>query len=307
MSESKKTKEQLQKEIIRLKTSLIKKIDKLLTKKGLMTSTNIKNMEKKELKTLIRENEIFKGYSTLTKPQLIKKILASEWFESQIKKIKKIKETAKKDIKKPSSKTAAPAAPPIAPPPPAAPPAPPAAPPLSGKNKLLTHNKEIHLDGTENKRLDLGHTIVNVYAGGSSHPDYPIPQSLVRQALDMQKLPPIERKELTNFIKSEAKKAEITEGIPEKHIPKPTTKKWETVETVTRNKPITDITDIKSKGKKSVKKALKKELKTLPKSSGFGGDFKKRLENKLAAQQGLDLPYPELEEEDDDDDDDDDE
>ena len=64
----------------------------------------------------------------------------------------------------------------------------------------------------------VGHTIVNVYCGGSSHPDFPVPQSIVRKALEAEKLPPKEKKVLHKALK----KIDFAkfEGIPSQVIPK---------------------------------------------------------------------------------------
>jgi hypothetical protein len=65
----------------------------------------------------------------------------------------------------------------------------------------------------------VGHTIVNVYCGGSSHPDFPVPQSVVRKALEAEKLPPKEKKVLHKALK----KIDFAkfEGIPSQVIPEP--------------------------------------------------------------------------------------
>ena len=64
----------------------------------------------------------------------------------------------------------------------------------------------------------VGHTIVNVYCGGSSHPNFPVPQSIVRKALEAEKLPPKEKKVLHKALK----KIDFAkfEGIPSQVIPK---------------------------------------------------------------------------------------
>jgi len=62
---------------------------------------------------------------------------------------------------------------------------------------MITHKEKEH------KNMDVGHTIVNVYCSGNTHPDYPIPQSLVRQALDSNNLPLYQQQELGNFLRQE--------------------------------------------------------------------------------------------------------
>jgi hypothetical protein len=48
----------------------------------------------------------------------------------------------------------------------------------------------------DNERISVGHAIINIYTGGSSHPDYPIPQSVVKSALNANSLKPQHQREV---------------------------------------------------------------------------------------------------------------
>jgi hypothetical protein len=111
---------------------------------------------------------------------------------------------------------------------PTAPPLPPAAPPPAPpiKEKVNTPTKvgekaepkiEVSKDG-KHKKVDVGNTIINMYCGGSGHPDFPVPQSVVRHALASQALPEREQRAIHRELKKV--KAPKFQGIPREVIPK---------------------------------------------------------------------------------------
>jgi len=69
--------------------------------------------------------------------------------------------------------------------------------------------------------VDVGSTIVNVYCNGSPHPDFPIPQSVVRHALRAQQMPLAEQQQLAAMLSKyqEQNEPPIIEGIPKEAIP----------------------------------------------------------------------------------------
>ena len=316
---------ELKREIDELKTQLKTREMTSRRKRGLLTERQLYEMSVPELRKLVKSNFIFRGISKLKKKQIIDKIVDSPWFEHQPRNFKfpsgdpppippRKQDKEKKTIKIKIKKKAPPPAPPPTPaPPPPPPPAPPISPPKKEKTiDLSKESKEveevepnihnIHLKFKKGekmqKKLDLGHTIVNIFVGSNQHPDYPIPQSLVRSALNAQNLPENKQKEMAQFLRQEAKNTPVHENVPQP-VSIVQEKKWAPVRTTPPQKPQT-IKSV-SKGKKARKKALRKELEGLQKSSGFNVDFKKKLENKLAEQQGLPLPHPDLEEQEDED------
>jgi hypothetical protein len=125
--------------------SMAKRKSKLLneTMKGTKTADLINKemvnaMTVAKLKALIKSKSLFTSYSTLRKPELIKKILNSEWFKGQSKTI-----TAKVGDK-----------------------------------------------------ISVGHAIINIYTGGTGHPNYPIPHSVVKSALDANNLTTAQQSEI---------------------------------------------------------------------------------------------------------------
>ena len=312
--------QQLREDIEKLKQRL-KEREQQTRSSGLITGRVLRNMSVKELRKLVKKHKIFKGITNMKKQQIIDNIISSKWFNQQptslsafykekpktikIKKVKPKKTEVLQELEETPSQTEPPQAPPISAPPPPAPPIKEKKEEKEGKvediEKTVNPNvKNIHLKfkkGDVGKHtLDLGHTIVNIYVGSNSHPDYPIPQSLVRQALDAQNLPEKQKKTVSEFLKKEAEKAPLHNVVPQP-VPILQSKKWAPVQTTKKNLPQPKGSVVKSKKVKNKQKALRKEFKKLEKSSGFNVKFKQDLENKLAIAQGLPLPYPELLEE----------
>jgi hypothetical protein len=75
--------------------------------------------------------------------------------------------------------------------------------------------------GNLQKRLDLGHTIVNVYANGSNHPDFPVPMTVVRHALNAQNLTGEKRQNVEDELRKDLKNITPIKGIPREAIPDP--------------------------------------------------------------------------------------
>lgn len=259
---------ELRNEIEELKMQLKNKQSQFRQDRGLLTERQVKNMNVKELRKLVKKNKIFKGISLLKKKEIISKIIDSSWFAQQppplpprkgaIKvRIKKPVKTIKIKMKTPvlreleddtpsalvstssGATSTAPSAPFIPPPAPFIQP-----PPLREEKKEEKEGKEektielgegkeddqtqtiepdvhnIHLKfkkGSKGKKqLDLGHTIVNIFVGSNQHPDYPIPQSLVRSALEAQQLPPQQEQKVSRFLREEAKRTPISRSTPSK-------------------------------------------------------------------------------------------
>ena len=196
--------------------------------------------------------------------------------------------------------------------PPSPPPAPPIPPPIAPPPKepiptdSSTQTPPPHTEGLithqepQKQNVDAGHTIVNVYCGGNHHPDYPVPQSVVRQALNANKAPLYQQQDIGNFLRDEAR-----------NFNKPA-KKFEPVKTITPNKPI-DFEKTKRKPERTTQtedEPLKKSsfedddeeeedevdrLRRLKreevaretgksKGRGFSDAFKRRLEEKLGVK-----------------------
>lgn len=83
----------------------------------------------------------------------------------------------------------------------------------SGKYKegLVSHHSPAK------KSVDVGNTIINMYCGGSSHPDFPVPQSVVRHALKSQQLPLREQQQLGQQLRQTS--VPQFQGIPREVIP----------------------------------------------------------------------------------------
>ena len=172
---------------------------------------------------------------------------------------------------------------------------------------VLTHKDE------RKKTIDNGHTIINMYCGGNHHPDYPIPQSLVRSALNVNQQPLNQQKDMSDFLRQESvnfenfkrqQQKQPTMGDIQSKFNKPA-KKFEPVKTIKPNKPI-DFSKKENVKKEDDKKSafdddsdeeedevekmrrLKREevAKETGKSKGkgFSEAFKKRLEEKLGAR-----------------------
>ena len=92
--------------------------------------------------------------------------------------------------------------------------------PLENTPPSYTEGMITHKD-PEQKAVDVGHTIVNVYCNGSNHPDFPVPQSVVRQALDAQQLPLFQQQQMAEFLKQQAQQQVPIQGIPPEAIPDP--------------------------------------------------------------------------------------
>ena len=217
--------------------------------------------------------------------------------------------------------------PPIAPPPPPiAPPPPPIAPPPPPKEPISTDSSTQtpppHTEGLithqepQKQNVNAGHTIVNMYCGGNHHPDYPVPQSVVRQALNANQAPLYQQQDIGNFLRDEARNFQQTE--PKQSLSdikskfnKPA-KKFEPVKTITPNKPI-DFEKTKRKPERSTQtddeppkksafedddeeeedevdrlRRLKREEVAREtgksKGKGFSDAFKRRLEEKLGVK-----------------------
>ena len=174
---------------------------------------------------------------------------------------------------------------------------------------VITH-KDI-----EKKTIDNGHTIINMYCGGNHHPDYPVPQSVVRSALNVNQQPLNQQKDMSDFLRQESinfenfkkQQQQPTMSDIKSKFNKPA-KKFEPVKTITPNKPI-DFSK-KEKVKKDDDKDDKKSafeddsdeeedeierMKRLKreevaretgksKGKGFSEAFKRRLEEKLGAR-----------------------
>jgi hypothetical protein len=72
---------------------------------------------------------------------------------------------------------------------------------------LISHKEE------QKKNVDVGHTIVNVYCGGHQSPNYPVPQYVVRQALNSNNLPLHQQQEIGDMMKQEA--PQFTQAPPQ--------------------------------------------------------------------------------------------
>ena len=62
---------------------------------------------------------------------------------------------------------------------------------------LISHKEE------SKRNVDVGHSVINVYCGGNSNPNFPIPQEVVRQALNMNNLPIYQQQEIGDMIMKE--------------------------------------------------------------------------------------------------------
>lgn len=311
-------------------------------KGGLITDEMLEKMSVKELRGLVAKHKIFKGITRLKKSEIIEKIKNSDWYNGQQapplppKKRKKIKDLNKDEDE---NKNKIPEAPPIPPPEqnentkkedaklldldedtmPIEPPK------LERQNAVigeetrsekrkrllkeleeLDKNNEEHplISKKENdkKQMDLGHTIVNIYCGGNSHPDYPIPQSVVRNALNSQNLEPPLQKQVEQFLRQEAiqtplsdikKKFSKTEIPAVKKFPKvETTKPLQKpiLPTKTEVKTSSNFEDDDEEEETSEERAKRERAeeiaKEIGKSKGKGKTekFKSRLEGILGAR-----------------------
>jgi len=163
---------------------------------------------------------------------------------------------------------------------------------------LKEHNKKIKQPNTEKnvtykdsdkKQIDAGHTIVNVYCNGSNHPDFPIPQSVVRHALNANALPQAQQQQVGEQVQQIAQTMPVIRGIPPEAItapvPHPSHKKVKKFPPVETTKPIKKIqpTQISEKAQKA-KDKVAEELKQIKKTSGFNADFKSKLESILGGR-----------------------
>ena len=160
------------------------------------TELDLVNMRVKELRALNLKKNIFPLKPIIRlKKDIINKIMESEWFKKQDRgtrsKLKTQKDLdeklarleAKLDAKKSGTDS----------------------------GTMLTHRS----DG----KLDIGHTVVNVYVGNSKHPNFPVPVSVVRQALDAQNLSPKDHAKVSKSLKKLAKESTPIQGIPQRMIP----------------------------------------------------------------------------------------
>ena len=112
----------------------------------------------------------------------------------------------------------------------------------------------------DKKNVDLGHTIINVYVSGSDHPNFPIPQSVVRKALDANNnLSPEKRSEILKQIAPIALKTETVQGIPPHVIPEPVYHPSQGAEPIPSEQPKQDI--IAGVNYKPVIKEKRKKIK----------------------------------------------
>jgi hypothetical protein len=71
-----------------------------------------------------------------------------------------------------------------------------------------------------NGSIDVGHTVINLYTNGSQHPDFPIPQSVVRQALQAQQMPLQEQHRVAEGLRTYVPESPPIQGIPKEVIPR---------------------------------------------------------------------------------------
>ena len=192
-----------------------------------LSKDKLRNMSVKQLRRLIVDNKLFQGISRMRKISLIAEIMKTPYYksrslpkpsgtrptiknefknvlkekrqlEAQLKEPKEKEEKEEKEEKKEDEQSELNID-------------------ASGKNKkgLLSHHDE------KKKTLDVGNTIINMYCGGSSHPDFPVPQSLVRTALNAQQLPLERQKVVGHDLRQRAKESPQFQGIPTQHVPSP--------------------------------------------------------------------------------------
>ena len=213
--------QKIKQEIEELKKQLKDKQSVYRDHKGLLTEKDLKVMKVKELRALVLKHNLFKGITSLRKQVIIDKIVASPWFERQKPALppKPTILTEKKNIPPTGidEKEVIPTAPPIK------------EEDIKGLDELddfvkddeykkLTRKqkrrKKIGLPDTSTKenptevniddedKISIGHAIINIYTGGSSNPNIPIPQHIVRSAIDAQRLPAEEQKEIHNIVRN---------------------------------------------------------------------------------------------------------
>jgi hypothetical protein len=71
-----------------------------------------------------------------------------------------------------------------------------------------------------NGSIDVGHTVLNLYTNGSQHPDFPIPLSVARQALQAQQLPLQEQHRVAEGLRTYVPESPPIKGIPKEVIPR---------------------------------------------------------------------------------------
>jgi hypothetical protein len=118
---------------------------------------------------------------------------------------------------------------------------------------------ELTKDG---KKIDIGQTILNTYTKGSTHKDYPIPQSLARKALELQMINDESKKQemlekmLPEVLKLERVEGDVLPPLPDlEDIPEDEMKKMK------------DLQDEKLTAGKNFKPIIKSEKKPLKKVS----------------------------------------
>ena len=177
---------------------------------------------------------------------------------------------------------------------------------------LITHQEP------QKQNVDAGHTIINMYCGGNHHPDYPVPQSVVRHALNINQAPLYQQQDMAEFLRREeqqqtepSRRAEPKQSLSDIRgkFSKPA-KKFEPVKTIKPNKPI----DFDKQKKPQITKKVEEEPEKKSafedddeeeedevdkirrikreevaretgksKGKGFSDAFKRRLEEKLGA------------------------
>ena len=285
-------------------------------------SRGISKLSKQRLIEIILNSQYFKNKSRASDFKQFEKSLIEEENKPKMPKGKRPELPKEKIIKEILNIPDAPPPPepqiPDAPPPPAQqipdappPPAPqipdappPPAPPVKKENeKKQEETKEKHEETKEKheenkegfisyhdkdkKMIDTGHSIINIYCGGSNHPDFPIPQSLARQALNAQQMPLFQQQQLGQFLQQQ--QPVPIQGIPQQAIPQPIphpshenlkpVKKFPPVETT---KPLEKI--ISTEPKKPKSEELAGELASIKRSSGFNKEFLADLASKLGAR-----------------------
>jgi hypothetical protein len=89
---------------------------------------------------------------------------------------------------------------------------------VSSDNKTAEQHGLISHHG--NGSIDVGHTVINLYTNGSQHPDFPIPQSVVRQALQAQQMPLQEQHRVAEGLRTYVPESPPIQGIPKEVIPR---------------------------------------------------------------------------------------
>lgn len=68
-----------------------------------------------------------------------------------------------------------------------------------GGPKKTTPRKRKEIKVKKGDRITVGHAIINIYTGGNSHPDYPIPQNVANAAVNANQLDPQSQREILSL------------------------------------------------------------------------------------------------------------